>query len=45
MKVLQINQQENSKYESITNQQKNLKYKEGIANMLAIKPLKQRGYC
>jgi hypothetical protein len=39
---IQTNQQENlTKYEGITNQQINTKYKESIANRLAIKPFKQ----
>ncbi len=42
MKLLQIDQQENpTQYEGITNQQINAKYKEGIANRLAIKTFKQ----
>jgi hypothetical protein len=42
MKVLQIDQQKNlTKYEGITNQQKNPKYKEDIAIRLGTKPLKQ----
>ncbi len=41
MKVLQTNKKNPTKYQGITNQQKNPKYKERIANRLTTKPLKQ----